>query len=66
MAAESFAGVAGTDFTLAGVDPGRDPAVVRTGLSYTMTHVSFIASYDGAFSNRESSSAISGGIRIAW
>jgi outer membrane autotransporter protein len=65
-AAESFAGVAGTDFAMTGANPGRDAAVVKAGLTYTKAHVSVFARYDGSFSNRETQNAITGGVRIAW
>jgi uncharacterized protein with beta-barrel porin domain len=66
IAAESFAGVPGTGFAISGVDPGRDAGLVHTGLTYTMSRVSLFASYDGDFSDRETQSAVSGGVRIAW
>ena len=65
-AAESFAGVAGTDFNLVGVNTGRDGALVRAGLTYTTAHIAFFARYEGDVSDRETQNAITGGVRIAF
>jgi fibronectin-binding autotransporter adhesin len=65
-AAESFAGVAGTDFNLAGVNTGRDGARVRAGLTYTTRHIAFFARYEGDVSDRETQNAITGGVRVAF
>jgi len=63
---ESFSGVTGTDFTMAGVNPGRDAAVLRAGVNYKTSRITFYARYDGSFSNRADDNAVTGGLRIAF
>ncbi|HEY2707764.1 MAG TPA: autotransporter domain-containing protein [Caulobacteraceae bacterium] len=66
VAAESFAGVAGTGFAQAGVTTGRDAAMVRAGLTYSLAKLALFAHYDGAFSDRANQHTISAGFRLAW
>ncbi len=65
-AAQSFAAVPGTNFTFAGVNPGRDAAVLRAGLNYRTSRVTFYARYDGSFSNRADDNAVTGGFKVAF
>ncbi|HEX3408301.1 MAG TPA: autotransporter outer membrane beta-barrel domain-containing protein, partial [Caulobacteraceae bacterium] len=65
-AAQSFAGVAGTGFTIVGVNPGRDAAVLHAGLNYRTSRITFYARYDGSFSNRADDNAVTGGLKIAF
>ena len=57
-AAQSFAGAPGTGFTFAGVNPGRDSAVLHAGLNYRTSRITFYAHYDGSFSNRADDNAV--------
>ena len=64
--AQSFAAAPGTGFAIAGVNPGRDAAVIRAGLNYHTSRVTLFAQYDGSFSNRADDNEVSGGLRIAF
>lgn len=65
-AAENFAAVPGTGFAIAGVNPGRDAALVRAGLNYKTSRITFFARYDGSFSNRANDNALTGGLKVAF
>jgi uncharacterized protein with beta-barrel porin domain len=65
-AAESFAAAPGTGFAIDGVNPGRDAALFRAGLSYHASRITFYARYDGSFSNRADDNQVTGGLRIAF
>ena len=65
-AAESFAAAPGTGFAIDGVNPGRDAALIRAGLSYQTSRITFYASYDGSFSGRADDNQVTGGLRIAF
>lgn len=63
---ESFSAVPGDGFTIAGVNPGKDAAVVHAGLDYKVSRITVYGRYDGSFSNRANDSAVTGGLKIAF
>jgi outer membrane autotransporter protein len=64
---ERFAAAPGTDFTVAGVSPGRDAAIFGARVAYRLSsRVRLSGGYDGAWSDRGSSNAVSLSGQIVW
>ena len=67
IANETFAGQAGTNFTVSGAPISRDSAVVGLGLAAAIaTGANVYLHYEGEFSDISTSHTISGGISFTW
>ncbi len=64
---QNFTAAPGTPFTVQGVRPGRDAALVGTGLTVAFNaQSSLFADYDAAVRDRETDHTISAGFRYKW
>jgi autotransporter-associated beta strand protein len=64
---QTFIAAPATPFTVVGVHPGRDAALVGAGLTVAFDpQSSLFANYDGAIRNRETDQTISAGFKYKW
>ena len=64
---ESLTGAGGAGFTVSGVHPGRDAALVGTGVGVAFdSHISANISYDADVRSHELDNVIQAGLKYSW
>ena len=64
---QNFVAAPATPFTVEGVRPGRDAALVGTGVTIAFDQqTSVFADYDAAIRDRETDHTISMGVKYKW